>query len=369
VTDPAVEPGSAGARRAATRRQSAVRLVLVAVWLAIVFGLILPQVVDYGDMVAAFAAAPPLGILVVALIGVGGWLFEGLALVALLPGLRVRQGVSQWLAVQAVGNTIPGPLDWALGYRMLAVWGIGSALAALAITLNTLLMTVSRLVFPTLAVFILTALDRIPGWGWLVAVLLMLPVALGSAIGAWILRSEAFARRVGAFATRATGSVLRRIHRPDPGDLTDRLLSFRRAARGLLRRRAIPAVVTQVGARTIWLICLVASLRVVGVPAELIPWDVILAVYAFVLAFTLVPLSPGGAGIPELIYIWAFTSYVGDPSWDSAIAAGVMLMRAFQWFIPIPAGYAALAIHLRRHPETLRAVQADVEAEDEPVIA
>jgi hypothetical protein len=39
------------------------------------------------------------------------------------------------------------------------------------------------------------------------------------------------------------------------------------------------------------------------------------------------PAIPGGAGLPELLYISFFTRIVAEPAYDDLIAAGVMLMR------------------------------------------
>jgi putative heme transporter len=330
-----------------SRTQAAIRAVLVIAYLVVVFGILLPAVVDYGEVLAAFQAAPPEWLLVVALIGVGCWVLEGLAIKALMPGLSTLRSVTAFLAMAAVGNTVPGPFNLPVGYAMFRTWQIPPGLSALALTLNSLLSQVGKLLLPAIAILFLTLNGRIPGWGYLVAVIIMIPVAIGSFVGIWVLRSEAFARRMGALATRASDAVARRIHRVEPMDMTGRLLDFREAARALLVQRAIPAVATQVLVRTAWGVCLWASLRAVGVSGELIPWDVVLGVYAVVLAVTVIPISPGGAGVPELLYIALFSRYVGNDAYTDAITAGVMLFRAFQWFVPIPVGYVALYLHRR----------------------
>ncbi len=330
-----------------SRAQAAIRAVLVIAYLVVVFGVLLPAVVDYGDVLAAFQAAPPEWLLVVALIGVGCWVLEGLAIKALMPGLSALRSVTAFLSMAAVGNTVPGPFNLPVGYAMFRTWKIPPGLSALSLTLNSLLSQVGKLLLPAIAILFLTLNGRIPGWGYLVAVIIMVPVAIGSFVGIWVLKSEAFARRMGALATRASDAVARRIHRVEPTDMTGRLLDFREDARALLVQRAIPAVATQVLVRTAWGVCLWASLRAVGVSGELIPWDVVLGVYAVVLAVTVIPISPGGAGVPELLYIALFSRYVGNDAYTDIITAGVMLFRAFQWFVPIPVGYVALYLHRR----------------------
>jgi putative heme transporter len=346
----AAEAVDAEATRAEIRRSrshSLARLALVLAYLFVVFGILLPNVIDYGEVVAALQAAPPQALAVVALIGFGCWILEGLAIKALMPGLSVVRSVTAYLSMAAVGNTIPGPVSLAVGYALFRSWQIPPGISALGISLNSLLAQVGKLLLPAIAILFLTLAGTIPTWGYFAAALIATPVVIGSLIAVWVLRSEAFARRVGAMAERATDAVMHRIRRPEPEDLTGRLLDFRDSAHDLLRRRAVPTVVTQVLVRAGWGVCLFASLRAVGIGPEILPADVILAVYAAVVAITVIPIAPGGAGLPELLYIAFFTRYVADPQYDDAIAAGVMLFRVFQWFALIPVGYVVLLIARR----------------------
>ncbi len=73
----------------------------------------------------------------------------------------------------------------------------------------------------------------------------------------------------------------------------------------------------------------------------------ILAGYAAVMVITLLPIAPGGAGLPEILYIGFFTTYAANPAVDDAIGAGVMLFRGMTWFLPIPVGYVALLFQRR----------------------
>ena len=71
-----------------------------------------------------------------------------------------------------------------------------------------------------------------------------------------------------------------------------------------------------------------------------------LAGVAGVFVITVLPISPGGAGVPELLYISFFTTYTGGAD-ASAITAGVMLFRGFQWLYPIPLAWLLLGISRR----------------------
>ena len=350
--------------RAHARRNSILRVVLVGAYLYVVFGILLPRIVDYGAVLDAFRAAPPEWLAVVFVVGIAAWFTEGMALNAVLPELGIVRGTVTFLSMAAVGSTVPGPIKMAFGFRLFRGWGISVDRAALGLTINGLATQASKLILPALAVFLLTLTGTIPTWGFLLAVAIALPVALGVMVGVWIMRSEAFARRVGAFATRATDAVARRIKRPEPEDLTDRLMGFREAARAMLLDRLVPTGLSQLLARSMGYVLLLVSLRAVGVPADVIPPEIVLAVYAAVMVITLLPIAPGGAGLPELLYISFFSSYVGDPAWNDAIGAGVMLFRGMSWFLPIPVGYLALFLQRQREKREARAAVRGASSRD-----
>ena len=340
--------------RAHARRKSVVRVILVGTYLYVVFGILLPRIVDYSAVLDAFRAAPPEWLVVVFLVGIATWITEGMALNAVLPELGIVRGTVTFLSMAAVGSTVPGPIKMAFGFRLFRGWGIGVDRAALGLTINGLATQASKLILPAIAVLLLTISGTLPSWGFVLAVAIALPVALGVLVGIWIMRSEAFARRVGAFAARATDAVARRMKRPEPEDLTGRLMGFREAAREMLLDRLVPTGLSQLLARSMGYILLLVSLRAVGVPADVLPPDIVLAVYAAVMVITLLPIAPGGAGLPELLYISFFTQYVDDPAWNDTIAAGVMLFRGMSWFLPIPVGYVALFLQRQREKREAR---------------
>jgi uncharacterized membrane protein YbhN (UPF0104 family) len=333
------------------RGKTAVKVLLVGSYLFVVFGILLPQVIDYDDVIDAIARTPASWLLVVLIAGIIGWFAEGAATGAFLPRLGLRRGGALYLSTAAIGSSIPGPIKLAVAFRMLKDWAFTSEEAVLGLSLSGLATQASKLILPIVALAALSITGSIPGWGLLAAALLCVPVALGAIVGAWVLRSEAFARRVGAFANRAGEAVMRRVHRPAP-DLSEQLLDFRTSAKDLIIARAWAAILTQAIARSMGFVTLTISLRAVGIGPEVLPTDVILATYAAVMAITLIPIAPGGAGLPEILYIGIFTSIAADPSLDDVIAAGVMLFRAVTWFLPIPVGYVVLLVHQRRRGRT-----------------
>jgi uncharacterized membrane protein YbhN (UPF0104 family) len=76
---------------------------------------------------------------------------------------------------------------------------------------------------------------------------------------------------------------------------------------------------------------------------------------------TVLPISPGGAGVPDLLYITFYTTYTGGTD-ASAISAAVILFRAFQWFMPIPLAWLLLA--RSRRGKSLLPTRAEFRAAD-----
>jgi uncharacterized membrane protein YbhN (UPF0104 family) len=331
-------------RSSRARSKSILGLAGLALYMWLIFGVLLPSVVDYQAMLEAFRGVPARWLLVVVAVGVLGWYAEGWALKVNFPGLGSFRSTGAFLVQAAVGSTLTGAVKAGVGYVMFRCWAYSTQAVVLGITLNGLAAQASKLLMPALWILLLTVTGAFPGNGIVLAILLILPVALALVIGFWILRSERFARRVGAFATRASGAVMRRMHKGAPGDLTPRLMDFRDTAGGLLAARALPITITQAVARTAGYVLLVVSMRAVGITSEILPPETILAVYAVVMVISLLPIAPGGAGLPELLYISFFTAIVNNPALDDTIAAGVMLMRGVSWFLPIPVGYLVLVL-------------------------
>jgi putative heme transporter len=87
---------------------------------------------------------------------------------------------------------------------------------------------------------------------------------------------------------------------------------------------------------------LLACVRGLGLSQSQVPWQTSLAAFAFVRLLTVLPITPGGAGITELGLVGILA---GSASHGSAaqITAAVLLYRAVTYLVPIPAGAVACA--------------------------
>jgi uncharacterized membrane protein YbhN (UPF0104 family) len=74
----------------------------------------------------------------------------------------------------------------------------------------------------------------------------------------------------------------------------------------------------------------------VGIGADDVPWTVVFAAFAFVMAVGVIPIF-NLPGITEVILISTLTRYAGS-GFSDEIAAAVFVYRILTWLLPIPFG-------------------------------
>ena len=161
-----------------------------------------------------------------------------------------------------------------------------------------------------------------------------------------VIRSERIATWLGGAGDRLSAAVMRRLGRENGPDVSGSIYRFREEFGDVLQRRGVIGVVVGVLAQIGWSIVLIVALRVTGVPAEALSPGEVFAVYGLVSVITIIPIAPGGAGVPELLFIAGFTSLAG-PDYTGAITAGVFLFRLYDWFLPIPIAWVLLKLARR----------------------
>jgi uncharacterized membrane protein YbhN (UPF0104 family) len=117
----------------------------------------------------------------------------------------------------------------------------------------------------------------------------------------------------------------------------------------VIRARGVAALGTSVLSQFAWVIVLTVALRMMGIPESVIGTGEVFAVYALVMCITIIPLSPGGAGVSELLLISAFSTLAG-PQYQAAVTAGVFLYRLYFWFVPIPLAWILLKVARQGKP-------------------
>ena len=349
---PAV-PTTGPAQAVPSRRTAILRSAIVLGILAVVFGLILPRFVDYEEVLAAFRALTFLQVVqMTALVSVA-WVIAGVPFVVLIEGLSVARGAASYLILSGIGASIPlGPWNMGILWVVVRGWGIRVQPATSGIALYGVTNQLARLALPVLAVIVLGVAGARPvGGGTVVLITAISTVVFVVAVALMIaiLRSDRAADWLGRTGQRAAAWVFGRLNRAERPDVDGAIHRFRDQLGGLLRRRGLAALLAAIVTQVMWSIVLIVALRIVGVSDDVLTAAEIFAVYALVNVITIIPMSPGGAGIPELLYI-AGMSAIAGPSSEALITAGVFLFRLYQWFLPIPIAWILLKLARRGRP-------------------
>jgi uncharacterized membrane protein YbhN (UPF0104 family) len=309
---------------------------------AAIFGFGLPRVASYRSVWASVGLMMWPQALMVAVAAVASFTASWLAICAVLPSIRLRQAAAVNLGSTAVANTLPagGVLAMGVSWAMFAGWGVSTAEYILYTLISGIWNIFARLGLPVIALLII-AITGQPETDLLIgsAVGLAFLIAIGA--GFWlILHSESFARRLGNSLQPALALACRLARRPQPSSGAESLLAFRDRAAGLVAARGWRITVTTTASNlALWLV-LLASLRGLGLSQSEVPWQTSLAAFAFVRLLTVLPITPGGAGITELGLVGALAGSAGHGP-AAQVTAAVLLYRAVTYLLPIPAGAMA----------------------------
>ena len=110
AAEAATAPPGTGAKPASTmpdRRTAILRTGLVVGVLFVVFGLILPQFVDYEEVFEALLALTLPQILLMTALGIVAWFACGQLFTVLVPGLSPLRGMTAYLILSGMGASLP----------------------------------------------------------------------------------------------------------------------------------------------------------------------------------------------------------------------------------------------------------------------
>jgi uncharacterized membrane protein YbhN (UPF0104 family) len=248
---------------------------------------------------------------------------------AAMPGLGARRGLTVNLTGSAVANAVPlgGALATALNWRMVRGWGHTSDSFVVFAVVTNALSVATKLVLPVLAVVLLSA-----GSAHVPAVLLL---AAGGCLVALAACSTAVVRLMRhpwcpALHGQGNGRWRASLQRFVDGVGREALAPVRANWPSLLAGSVAYAVAQ--------IVLFAFSLYSVGLVA---PLPALVAAASIERLGTIVPVTPGGAGVAEVGAIAWLIAAGFDPA--SAIA-GVLLYRTFAFALEIPVGGVVLAV-------------------------
>ena len=333
-------PLTARPRRGRSRK--VIRLVASAVLVAAIFGLALPHFASYRGVWVSMRGMTWSYALLVAAAAAASMASYWFLICAVLPSVRLHEAAAVNLGSSAVANTLPagGALAMGVSWAMLSSWGVSTADYVLYTLVSGIWNVFARLGLPVLALLALLTVHR-PDVVLTAAGAAGLACLCAAAAGlGLLLRSEAFALRMGQTAQRAAAAACRLARRPPPSGVAAGLSGFRVRARGLVSARGWRITAATAASHVMLWLVLLACLRGTGLSQAQVPWQTSLAAFAFVRLLTILPLTPGGVGITELGLVGVLAAGAGHGV-SAQVAAAVLLYRAVTYLPPIPLGAAA----------------------------
>jgi len=331
-----------------SRRTTIVRTIIVVGFFIFVYGILLPRFIDYQEVLASLQALTAAQLGITLILGLVMWVLASSVQAALLPGLGLVHSTQSFLSGQAVSNTIPGPVDLAVRYILYRQWGHAAEPSSLSVVLAGVFDQLAALSLPIIAVVLLALSGTVNGALLVLGIIGAVAIGVIFGVGIKALRSESFAARIARLSERILRAVFHFIRRPTPIGIPERVLAVRASVKDLLLSRGGLAYGADLSGRLFYGLVFIICLRETGVPESAISAAEILAVYAAVGICLILPIAPGGAGTPQVLYIAWLTNLA--PDYGAQISAGVFLYFTVQWILPTIIGWIVLAILRRGRP-------------------
>lgn len=297
---------------------------------------------SWAEIGGTLASLPLWALPAMVVLGVGALVLESLTVRAALPGSRWRPALLGHAASSATTLAIPGGsvlglgvLGWILRRSGLALPLIFTGIVAASLVemvITSVLIPLLGLGAYALSSVLAPTGIALPGalWAALVAVL---GAVLALALTSVLLRRPVLAKILAQF-----GQTL-------PEHLAREILMQRDALVQMLRRRPLQLLAPTIGARLLQWIALLAAFEAVGAT---VPLALTVAIFALGRVLSLVPLTPGGAGVSEAVGAAALVA-LGVGAAESA--AAMLLLLVTMLIIPLLGGALAAVVALSFAPD------------------
>ena len=322
---------------ARARWKSLIFPVLGALFVGVVFLVVLPSVADYRDVWAAMKALTWYWWIVLILAAILNVVTFGPPMMAALPGLSYRAALAVSLASNASTYIAPGGAAVGAGFTfaMLRGWGFRGRPTTLAVALTSIWNQFVTFGTPAVAILLLTlegGENRLLGTLAWIGFAIFAAIIVGFAIG---LRSDGQAHAVGDFASRMLRRLFGLIRRKPPGFSGLSFVRFRRDAIAILRERwHWLTAATLVGHYSVFLV-LILTLRATNVSNDEVTIIEAFAAWSLVRVLGAIPFVPGGFGVVELGLTTALVGFGGS---NAEVVAAVLIYRFLTVVPPLALG-------------------------------
>jgi uncharacterized protein (TIRG00374 family) len=333
-------------RTSKDRRRSLIAAGIGLVIVIFIFGFLLPSVIDYETVFDVLRGLDAAEYALMLAAGLLLYVPEGALYASLMPGMGLRRGMSAWVSSTAVSTTIPGA-DLVVRYGMYRSWGFGVERTMLGIVLSGLFDNIVKFSLPALAVILFALSGQDLGDFVWIALIAIGVLAIVGIIVVGMVRSEAFTMWLAEKTEAAANWGLGKVKRDPLEGLSERVVGFRDLAAGIVKERGLVSLTFSALGKLWAFVILVLALRIVELDADVLSLGQIFIGWVIVMLITAIPITPGGIGIAEMAYIWIYSQMAGS-EYSDVIAAGVILFRLAQWFLPIPIGWISVGLWRRQ---------------------
>ena len=343
-----IVPDRSPAQTTPSRSAIIKRALVVLAVVVVVFGIVLPRLIDFGAVRDALAALTAGQLALLAAASAVAYVVNAGPYRVLVHGLTWPRAVGSDMAARAVVSTVPGPTDVATRFVLYRQWEIPTDVATAGIVFAALFETFSILALPPIAtVGVLLSGGPTSERALPFALLSLLVLIAGALLLLTIVRSYRLARTIGEWLDRVARRLWTLFRRTPPEQIVERVLDLRVRAKAMLSRHGLLGFAAAVGAKLAWFLVLEVALWCVGIGPDVLPPSAVLASMAVVGIVALIPITPGAVGITEVAYIGVLSSVA--PGLTEELTAAILLYRIAQWLVPIPIGWVLLIVMRRGH--------------------
>ena len=213
----------------------------------------------------------------------------------------------------------------------------------LGIVLSGIFDNIVKFSLPVIAILAIATggIGNIDGGLVIIAIIALVVLIATLVVVIGVVRSETFTQSLGNRVQQFVNWVLGLFKKDPTETIATRVVGFRDAAIGLVRKVWLRAGLASALGKLWTFLILLLALRFVGITEDVISTRDAFIVWAVVLLIGSIPLTPGGIGFVELGFIFFFTQVAGS-EYTNTIGAAVALYRLVQWAMPIPIGWGVV---------------------------
>lgn len=329
VSDPGPPASAAPVPEKPKRWKQVVAGLVTLVVLVVVFFGIFPKFASYKDAWSSIQEMSTASLLLFSLATIANIVIYVFPYQAALPGIPYNQAFIVRQTSFMISNAVPlgGAVGLGVQYSMLAGYGFGPAVATSAIGVTSVWNLLVTLALPTLGLIALVLTGEATSGAVVGAVLST--VALGVIVGglALILRSEAWANRIGGWGDNLVAKLRRG---SEPGSVTAGVIRFRDQTVDVVSHRWIRLTVANFAQQLAQFSVLAVAVYGLGGKATGVNLLEVFAAFSLARLAGFIPITPGGLGTVDAALVGLLAAF--GMSESEALAANLLWRAAT--FVP-----------------------------------